>query len=69
MPARRITVRPFGDDRRLDRLPAVQGKTYTFVLADDVPGMVAEIRTESPADPARGLPAAGERLTYAGVAP
>lgn len=69
VPARRITVRPFGDDRRLDRLPSVQGKTYTFVLADEVPGMVAEIRTELPPDPARDIPATGERLTYAGVTP
>lgn len=68
-PARRITLRPFGDDPRLDRLPSVQGKTYTFVLADEVPGMVAEIRTELPPDPTRGLPAMVERLTYAGVTP
>ena len=69
VPARRITLRPFGDDPRFDRLPSVQGKTYTFVLADEVPGMVAEIRTELPPDPARGIPAGGERLTYAGVTP
>ena len=69
VPARRITLRPFGDDRRLDRLPSVQGKTYVFVLADEVPGMVAEIRTELPPDPARDLPALVERLTYAGVTP
>jgi hypothetical protein len=64
VPARRIMLRPFADDHRFDRLPTVQGKTYDFVLSDQVPGQLAELAAEVPADPAAGAPAWAERLTF-----
>ncbi len=64
--AKRITVQPFLDDHRLDRLPSVQAKSYVFVLADGVPGTLAELHTELPPDPTDGAPALRETLTYTG---
>ena len=69
MPARLLTVRPFADETRLERLPSVQQKTYVFVLADGVPGMIAEMRIEMPANPAMQLPAYAERITFQGMEP
>ncbi len=69
LPARQITLRPFADDQRLERLPSVRGKTYVFVLADGVPGMLAELRSELPPDPALGAPALRETLTFVGEKP
>ncbi len=64
--AKRITVQPFLNDHRLDRLPSVQAKTYVFVLADGVPGTLAELHTELPPDPTDGAPALRDTLTYTG---
>ena len=64
--AKRITVQPFLNDHRLDRLPSVQAKTYVFVLAEGVPGTLAELRTELPPDPTDGAPAFRDTLTYTG---
>lgn len=64
VPARRIIVRPFQDLDRLTRIPSVRDKLYTFVLADAVPGGIVELRTDMAADPALGVPAAGESLTF-----
>ena len=69
MPARLLTVRPFAGEARLERLPSVQQKTYVFVLADGVPGMIAEMRIAMPANPAMQVPAFAERITFQGVAP
>jgi hypothetical protein len=69
VPARRITLKPFADDHRFDRLPTVQGKTYDFVLSDQVPGQLAELAAETPADPAAGAPAWADRLTFVGEKP
>lgn len=68
-PARIVTVKPFAREPRLERIPSLQAKTYTFVLADAVPGMIDEIRIETPEDPALQAPALSEQLTFAGVAP
>jgi hypothetical protein len=69
VPARRITLKPFADDHRFDHLPTVQGKTYDFVLSDQVPGQLAELAAETPADPAAGAPAWADRLTFVGEKP
>ena len=69
VPARVVVVRPFEGDARLQRMASVQAKTYTFVLADEVPGMVAEIRIEMPADGPMAAPAFAERMTFKGVTP
>lgn len=68
-PARVVTVRPFDREQRLERIPSLQAKTYTFVLADKVPGMIDEIRIDTPEDPALHAPAMSEQMTFAGVQP
>lgn len=69
VPAKEITVRPFEGDARLDRIPSLQSKSYSFVLADGVPGTVAEIRISVPADAAMAAPAFSQRTTFSGVEP
>ena len=69
VPARSVVVRPFADDARLEHFPTVQGKTYTFVLAESVPGTIAEMRIEMPPDTAAKIPAFGQRITFQGVEP
>jgi len=67
--ARRITLKPFAEDQRFEHLPAVQGKTYSFVLSDQVPGQIEALEVEIPADPDSKAPAWSERLTFAGEKP
>ncbi|HEV2677448.1 MAG TPA: hypothetical protein VGV37_23160 [Aliidongia sp.] len=67
--ARRVTLKPFAEDHRFDQLPTVQGKTYDFILSDQVPGQLAELSTEVPTDPAAGAPAWAERVTFVGEKP
>lgn len=69
MPARAITVQPFAGEQRLERIPSLQAKRYTFVLADAVPGMLAEIRIDTPADAKMDVPAFSQRTVFTGVEP
>ena len=69
VPARIIVVRPFEGEARLERIPSLQAKTYMFVLADAVPGMVAAIRIETPADAKMDVPTFSQRTVFAGVEP
>ena len=69
MPAREITVRPFKGDPRLEHIQSLQQKSYTFVLADGVPGTIAEIRIAVPADAAMAAPAFSQRTIFIGVEP
>ena len=68
-PARIVTVQPFAHEQRLERIASLQAKTYTFVLANSVPGMIAEIRIDTPEDKALHAPAMSEQITFAGVQP
>jgi hypothetical protein len=69
VPARRITVRPYAHEERLARIRSLQEKTYSFVLADSVPGMIAEIDIDTPADAAMQAPAMSEKVVFEGVTP
>ncbi len=69
VPAQAITVQPFKGDERLVRIPSLQEKSYTFVLADAVPGTLVEIRIAIPADAAMDAPAFSQRTTFTGVEP
>lgn len=69
VPARRITLQPFTEDPRLGALPGIRTKTYTFVLADQVPGMIAELGAEEPANSGASTAPTAERITYAGEKP
>jgi len=69
LPATEITVHPFAGDPRLGRIASLQAKSYTFVLADGVPGTIAEIRIATPADAGMAAPAFSQRITFNGVGP
>ena len=68
-PARTVTITPFAHEQRLERIPSLQAKTYTFTLANAVPGMIANIRIDTPSDPALHAPEFSEQITFAGVEP
>jgi hypothetical protein len=69
LPARRILLHPFADQDRLERLPSLRNKSYAFTLCDAVPGTLAEIRIEMPADPAAGAPDFTQRILFTGAQP
>ena len=69
VPARVITVQPFTGEARLERIPSLQAKRYTFVLADAVPGTLAEIRIDTPADSKMDTPAFRQRTVFTRVEP
>ncbi|SMG59840.1 hypothetical protein [Paraburkholderia susongensis] len=46
--ARRIVVQPYLNDPNAERFAQYTGKRYTFLLADDVPGQLVQIRTDVP---------------------
>jgi hypothetical protein len=69
VPARRITLQPFVDDPRFAGVPQIKNKTYTFVVADQIPGMLAELSAEQPANEQTGAAALSERITFAGEKP
>jgi hypothetical protein len=67
--AKEVAVKPYATEDRLERLPSVQAKLYRFVFSGAVPGGLAEISAEMPADPAHDIPAASERIVFTGVTP
>jgi hypothetical protein len=69
VPARRIKVKPFASDDRLEQLPSVQQKEYSFVICDQAPGELVELAASMPADPKTGAPAWSDRLTFTGERP
>ena len=69
VPARTIVVTPFAHEQRLERIPSLQAKTYTFTLAESVPGMIASIRIATPSDAALHAPEFSEQVTFAGLQP
>jgi hypothetical protein len=69
LPARKITLKPFAEDRRLEKLPSIQAKTYSFILSDQVPGQLEALEVDVPADPANDAPAWSEKLTFTGEKP
>jgi hypothetical protein len=66
---RLITLKPFAENGRFDKLPAVKGKTYSFTLSDTVPGQIEAIKVEMPEDPESHSPAVSDSITFTGVAP
>lgn len=46
--AQQVVIEPYRDDPNAERFAQYTGKRYTFLLADDVPGQVAQIRTDVP---------------------
>lgn len=64
-----ITLEPFLHDERLARIGSLQHKTYRFVLAGAIPGMIAEIDIDTPQDSALHAPALSDQITFVGVEP
>jgi hypothetical protein len=62
--ARQVTLQPFGDDPRLVNLPSFRNKTYRFILSDAVPGQIAKLTAETPADAGSGAPARSESIIF-----
>jgi hypothetical protein len=69
LPAHKITLKPYADDQRLEKLPSIQAKTYSFILSDAVPGQLEALEVDIPADPANNAPAWSEKITYTGEKP
>ncbi|HEU0157201.1 MAG TPA: hypothetical protein VFQ82_14095 [Stellaceae bacterium] len=67
-PATMIVLQPYLHDPAVARFAGLRDKTYRFVLAKAVPGMVYEIDTTVPAADKGGKPT-GDRLRFAGVEP
>lgn len=65
VPMTRITVKPFEKDPNAARLQAYTTKTYEFVISNDVPGQVLELKT-TVYDPAakEGKPLIQETLVF-----
>ena len=64
--ARSITLKPYADDQRFEKLPSVQGKTYRFTLSEQVPGQLQTLEVDIPADPAQQTQAWSEKVTFTG---
>lgn len=62
-PAKEVRISPYLDDPNRARFPRYADKEYVFVLAADVPGGVAQLRTRVPGDGA--APLIEETLTLA----
>lgn len=67
LPAQRITLQPFLKDKRFEHVPEIQNKTYSFILSDQVPGQLVELRAEQPGDPKTETPTLVETISFTGV--
>lgn len=62
--ASEVTIQPYLDDPVRQRLAKFEKKTYTFVVSDQVPGGVYQLRTTVLADDTQGAPLMDELLTF-----
>lgn len=66
--ARRIVVQPYLHDPNAQRFAQYTSKRYTFLLADDVPGQLVQIRTDVPGpNDDFAHPAATQTLSFQSV--
>lgn len=64
---RRITVRPYASDQtRRNELGRFRDKTYEFILSDQIPGRIYELRSTVPAEADSNAPVV-EKLTLQAV--
>lgn len=61
---RTIVVRPYVNDPHFGGVKVIAGKTYSFVVSAAVPGGIAAMRADAPADPAVGAPALGSTIDF-----
>lgn len=62
--ANEITIQPYLNDPLKDRFAKFEKKTYTFIVSEQVPGGVYQLRTTVPAADANGVPLMDELLTF-----
>jgi hypothetical protein len=62
VPARRYVITPYLDDPHRGQFQQFAGKRYEFVLSDQIPGSLYEIRTVIPAGTGQAEPLIEERL-------
>lgn len=62
--ASEVTIQPYLDDPVRERFAKFEKKTYTFVVSDQVPGGVYQLRTTVLAADAQGAPLMDEQLTF-----
>lgn len=69
VPAREVTIRPFAETQRLEKIPSLQSKRYSFTIAESVPGMIEAITIDTPPDPDLKAAALTKTITFTGVSP
>jgi len=65
--ANEITIQPYLNDPLKDRFAKFEKKTYTFIVSDQVPGGVYQIRTTVPPADAKDAPLMDEVMTFSKV--
>lgn len=66
-PATNVTVTPFAHADRFDRIPSLQARTYSITVAPGLPGGIAGIVIDTPADTALDAPAFSQKISFVGV--
>lgn len=67
--ARTIVLQPYAKDPQFGRIKVIADKTYTFVVSPDVPGGIATVRADAPADPSIGAPPLGNTVDFVAAHP
>lgn len=68
VPATRITMQPFKDDKSIEQFAAFRDKTYEITVADDVPGGLWSVVARTP-DPKTGELILEKSMVFEGVGP
>ncbi len=69
VPAVVVTITPFAQSQRLEKIPSLQSKRYSFTIAEAVPGMLDAISIETPADAELNAPGLTKTIIFTGVSP
>jgi len=67
LPGQVVTVTPFAHVDRFDKIPSLQARSYRITVAPDVPGGIAGIAIDTPADASLGAPAFSQKISFTGV--
>ncbi len=67
VPTRTIVIRPYAADPHFGGVKVIRDKTYTFVVSPDIPGGIASMRADAPADTSIGAPALGNMIAFSEV--
>ena len=64
---KRIAIQPYLHDPMQDKMPKYAAKRYVFILSDDIPGSVYQLRSTVPDDGRQGAVLIEETMTLAGA--